>query len=411
MSAFALILLAWLAFTIALLARHASALRALWREPVLTRPVVIIESDDWGPGPESDGAMLQRIAEKLMEFRDRDGHPAVMTLGVVLGRPDGAAILATECRSYRRSTLDEARYMPIVQAMRDGCATGVFALQRHGLEHCWPDSLLSRAREDVDLRRWLADPDARSEALPSALQSRWVDTATLPSRPLAARDVEAVVKEEGDAFLRIFGQRPSVAVPNTFVWDDAIEQVWAADGVQCVVTCGRRFDGRDAAGGLMPGSRRILNGEDGKGGVRYVVRDVYFEPIRGHRAEHVWRGVAERTALGRPVLIETHRESFIASADSAQQALAELVRTFQGIVRQYPDVCFLNTAALVDTFRGAGSSLICARFLPRLTCFLSRLLVTPELSRVLKLSGLRVLIRLIIRLLTSVKLAWRDLVL
>ena len=32
------------------------------------------------------------------------------------------------------------------------------------------------------LRAWLADPGARSEALPPALQSRWVDAAVLPSR-------------------------------------------------------------------------------------------------------------------------------------------------------------------------------------------------------------------------------------
>lgn len=411
MTTFGLILLAWLAFTLVLLTPHARVLRALWREPVLTRPVVIIESDDWGPGPESDGAMLQRIAARLMEIRDRDGRPAVMTLGVVLGRPDGAAILASECRSYQRNTLDEARYSPIVNAMRDGCTAGVFALQRHGLEHCWPDSLLARARADVELRRWLADPDARSEALPSALQSRWVDTATLPSDPLPAPDVEAAVKEEGEAFQRIFGQRPSVAVPNTFVWDDAVEQAWAGDGVQCVVTCGRQFEGRDAAGGLMPPTRQIFNGEDGQGGIRYVVRDVYFEPIRGHRAEQVWQGVAERAALGRPALIETHRESFIVSADAAEQALAELVRSLQGVIRRYPNVRFLSTAALVDTFRSPDSGLACARFLPRLTCFLSRVLVTPALSRVLKLSGLRVLLPAFIRLLTSIKPARHNLVL
>ena len=401
MTAFGLILLAWLAFTLVLLTPHARVLRALWREPVLARPVVIVESDDWGPGPESDGAMLQRIAARLMEIRDRDGRPAVMTLGVVLGRPDGAAILASECRSYQRNTLDEARYSPIVNAMRDGCTAGVFALQRHGLEHCWPDSLLARARADVELRRWLADPDARSEALPSALQSRWVDTATLPSDPLPAPDVEAAVKEEGEAFQRIFGQRPSVAVPNTFVWDDAVEQAWAGDGVQCVVTCGRQFEGRDAAGGLMPPTRQIFNGEDGQGGIRYVVRDVYFEPIRGHRAEQVWQGVAERAALGRPALIETHRESFIEAA-SAEAALAELGHALGGVLARHPDVCFISTEQLAKAFddpqhalrqRGAGL---------RAATFLRRMRAEPALSRPLKLCGLYFLLPLAARLAAAV---------
>jgi hypothetical protein len=393
MTIVALMLLAWLVLTIALLTPHAEILKALWREPVLTRPVVIVESDDWGPGPESDGTMLQRIAKELTEIRDCDGRPAVMTLGVVLGRPDGAAILATECRNYHRNTLDEARYTRIVQAMRNGCAAGVFALQRHGLEHCWPDSLLARAREDVELRRWLADPDARSEALPSALQSRWVDTATLPSTPLAMTDVDAAVKEEGDAFQRIFGQRPIVAVPNTFVWSDVVERAWAADGVQCVVTCGRHFEGRGAAGELMPATRRIFNGDRGQGDIHYVVRDVYFEPIRGHRAEQVWQAVAERTALGRPALIETHRESFVEPA-SAEAALAQLGRALGGVRERHPDVCFVSTEQLAGILHDPQHALRSRGFVARCASFLRRLYAEATLSRPLKLCGLYFLLPL-----------------
>ena len=31
---------------------------------------------------------------------------------------------------------------------------------------------------------------------------------------------------------------PVVAVPNTFVWDDAVERAWAGSGVRCIVTRG-----------------------------------------------------------------------------------------------------------------------------------------------------------------------------
>lgn len=403
MTTVALIALAWLVLTVALLVPHARMLRALWQEPVLARPVVIVESDDWGPGPDSDALMLQRIAEQLADIRDREGRPAVMTLGVVLGKPDGAAILADDCRRYHRSLLDEEAYAPIVEAMQEGCTKGVFALQRHGLEHCWPASLLERAREDVELRRWLADPDARSETLPSELQSRWVDSATLPSTPLPDAEVEAAVIEEGEVFQRIFGERLKVAVPNTFVWSAAVERVWAADGVRCVVTCGRQYEGRCADGALLPPTRHLFNAQRGLGDIRYVVRDVYFEPSRGHRAEQVWQGVAERSALGRPGLIETHRENFIDSHESAEQSLAELVRALHGVVKRNPDVCFLNSGALADAFGMQGSPLLLHGIALRLTFFLRRLLVTSALSRELKLSGLRFLIPILIRVLTTVK--------
>src|SRR5690606_20903595 len=141
--------------------------------------------------------------------------------------------------------------------------------QRHGLEHCWPASLLETTREDAALRAWLADPAARSEALPSALQSRWVDAAVLPSRAIPETEIRAAVDEEAALFRRIFGEAPPVAVPNTFVWTEAVERAWTASGVSCVVTCGRQYEGRAADGGLMSATRQILNGEIGAGGVRY----------------------------------------------------------------------------------------------------------------------------------------------
>lgn len=403
MLVYLLIPLFWLFAACALLyLLHRDTLARLWREPMLTRPVLIVESDDWGPGPATDAVVLERLRHLLSGYRDAEGRPAVMTLGVVLGKPDGASILASGCQVYHRETLLEARYAPIVDAMRAGCEEGVFALQRHGLEHCWPPSLLNRARQDEALRQWFADPAARSETLPSALQSRWAETSTLPSTPLAAQAVAAAVREEQALFSGIFAQAPTVAVPNTFVWDDAVERAWAETGVRCVVTCGRQFEGRAAGGGLMPSTRTIRNGERGVAGVCYVVRDAYFEPLRGHRAEDVWAAVVQRTALGRPTLLETHRESFIEPA-SAEAALAELGRALGGVLKRCPDVCFITTEQLANiliepqhTLRQRGTAANCATFLRRLHA-------EPGLSRSLKLCGLYFVLPLATRLLTAVK--------
>lgn len=393
------ILLAWAVLVVIVLSAHARTLRELWREPALSRPVVIVESDDWGPGPASDALALQRIAAALASVRDADGRPAVMTLGVVLGKPDGAAILGEGCRHYHRSTLDAVEYRPVVQAMREGCAAGVFTLQRHGLEHCWPDALLERARQEPVLQAWLGDPAARSEALPSPLQSRWVDAAVLPSRELSEAKVQSAVAEEAALFARLFGAAPAVAVPNTFVWNDTVERAWADTGVRWVVSCGRRYEGRGPDGGLMPPTRQTMNAQAGTAGVRYVVRDAYFEPARGHRAEQVWQAVAERSALGRPTLLETHRDNFTGAPEVAERALAELERALRGVLRDWPEVCFLSTAALGEVLVDANHPLrLCG---PARTqgVFLARLLATPALSRALKLTGLRLVLPALARML------------
>lgn len=388
MSLIFIAVLCWAGLIMALAFRHARTLRALWREPMLAQPVLIVESDDWGPGPESDAAMLRRIADLLGSIQDADGRPAVMTLGVVLGSPDGPAILADDCARYHRRSLEEQDYSAIVKVMRDGCAAGIFSLQRHGLEHCWPDSLLARARADEAVRAWLADPATRSEALPSELQSRWVDAGALPSRALSEAAIIETVCEERDVYCHLFGSAPVVAVPNTFVWTDAVERAWAATGVSVVVTCGRRYEGRAADGGLAPATREIRNGERGADGVLYVVRDAYFEPMRGHRAEQAWRALSEHAALGRPTLLETHRENFVSSPECAEGALRELERALSGARSRHADIHFISTADLAMELSKGDSGLLLHGAGARTLVFLRRLRATQSLSRGLKLCGL-----------------------
>lgn len=378
-------------------------LSGAWREPMLARPVLIIESDDWGPGPGGDAEALRSIEAVLDGVRDREGRPAVMTLGVVFGIPDGAAMIAGDCGSYVRRTLADSEFAPIVAAMKSGCERGVFALQRHGLEHFWPASLLARLKDDPSLRQWLADPQARSEDLPSALQSRWVNAATLPSRPLLQHEVDGAIREEASHLQALFGDAPSVAVPNTFVWTDAVESVWADTGVSCVVTPGRRYEGRDVAGRLTAPTRNIRNGDRGVGGVLYVVRDDYFEPVRGHLAEQVWNALAAKSAQGRPTLLETHRESFIASRKALETALRELNRALIGALERHPALCFMSTQALAQHLGDAASPLCVRSLSARSGIWLRRVRRDPACGRWLKLTGLILPVKLLTGVLDSVK--------
>lgn len=398
-SAFLILLLVWACASLTLLlCLHGRTLRALWLEPTLGVPVIIVESDDWGVGPRSDAQMLARIAATLAGIRDAVGRAPVMTLGLVVGHPDGPAILASGLARYSRCLLDDPSFAPIVATMRAGCEAGVFALQWHGLEHCWPDSLVACARRSEELKRWLADPAARSEALPSALQSRWLDTSELPSRPLERSQIDGAVAEEAAVLARLFGRVPSVAVPNTFVWNDDVERAWCKAGVTCIVTPGRRFEGRDASGALAQSTRTIRNGDSSAGGAVYVVRDDYFEPNRGHRAEQVWQAVAAKRRLGRPALFETHRENFIAAPEAASAALAELERALRGLIERHPDLRFMSTAELAGHLSDPASPLREWAAPARLRVFLRRIALEASCARLLKYSGLGMALRLLLGL-------------
>jgi hypothetical protein len=200
---------------------------------------------------------------------------------------------------------------------------GVFVPQLHGMAHYWPPALMSAARDDPAVRDWLlAGPHQETEALPSPLQSRWVDGSVLPSRPIPAEKIHSAVAEEVALYRQVFGAAPEVVVPPTFVWTPEVEAAWAAHGVRALVTPGRPCTGRDAQGRPDCASTPIHNGQRGLGDIRYLVRDRYFEPARGHRAEQGLQALAGKTAQGRPCLLETHRFNFTGAG--AEAALAEL---------------------------------------------------------------------------------------
>lgn len=360
-----------------------------WVEPVLRRPVLIVESDDWGPGPPLHGERVMRLADTLARHRDGSGQPALMSLGVVLAVPDGAAMGAGDLQDYRRLELDDPRCAGVLEAMRQGATEGVFALQLHGMEHYWPPALLRAAQHDARLRAWLLEQAFPAyEDLPPPLQSRWVDGAQLPSGALDADSIGRAVREETRAFQRIFQAPARVAVPPTFVWTRAVETAWMAAGIEVIITPGRRYTGRDAAGQPAGAEASLHNGQAAGPMALYLVRDIYFEPLRGHAPARVLEEARARFRLGRPALLETHRSNFVGTETDFEHSLAQLDTLLGQALRDWPELRFLSPEALARRYRERPADW-CARAWPvRLHVWLRRLATIPRLRKLAWLSGL-----------------------
>lgn len=379
----------WLALAAGLLLAFRRPLLALWREPVLRHPVLVIESDDWGVGPPEQAGALRELAGILCRHRDCEGRPALMTLALVLARAEPESLLG----AHRRRELDHPEFAEVLRAIEAGERQGCFALQLHGHEHYWPQALLAAAAEDPAVRAWVADPAAPTEDLPSALQSRWTDATRLPSAALAEAEVDAAVDAEVAAYRRILGRGPEVVVPPTFLWTARVEQAWAKAGIHTVVTPGERLAARDAAGRPAGAWGRVRNAERGAGGVRYLVRDVYFEPAFGHRAERLLAGVAARRAQGRPALVETHRCNFIGEPLSAARHLEELDSALGQALARHPDLRFLDTATLGVALAGRDPAWCEQAWRPRLAAWAARLPGLPRFWSLARLTGWAPLLR------------------
>jgi hypothetical protein len=383
--------LLWLAVSAAVLALvFRRSLATAWREPVLRAPVLILESDDWGYGPLAQQAWLDRIADVLGGFRDRRGCHPVMTLGVVLAGPDTDRIRSEQCRRYHRLAIADSRFAPIREAMIRGASRGVFALQLHGLEHYWPESLMNSARVDERVRRWLIESGLpRTESLPPGLQSRWIDAASLPSRPLPPAHAMAAAAEEVAIFASVFGIRPDVAVPSTFVWTRDLESAWARAGIRVLVTPGHRCDSRGADAKPIPTPDEYYNGQTGPDGMSYVVRDIYFEPSLGHTHARALEALRAKTRLGRPALLEIHRMNFIGEESTALGACEELASLLASACEQFPNIRFMSTSELARQYR-ERSDLAAAGVRVRIHFLLRRLATFPRLRKLAWASGVAI---------------------
>lgn len=386
---------AWVLGCLLVLNIHRRQLNAILREPVLCCPVLVLESDDWGAGPLRQAAALDAIADTLVRHRDATGRRPTFSIALVLAVPDGPVIAAGG--AYARLSLDDAPFAPILSALQMGQARGVFALQLHCMEHCWPEALMGSS--DPNIAQWLRQSaPASSEDLPAFLQSRWVNISHLPSTPHPSETVRSAVAGEIQAYTRIVGTPPRVVVPPTFVWTLDTERAWADGGVECIVTPGWRYTQRDAQGGAAGDEGPITSGER-SGRLTYLVRTDYFEPARGRGASHALQALDRAASQGRPCVLENHRDNFIGDQAVCRHSLAELDELCKRAPAQHADLHFLSSWELACVLRDRDPRWLVTRWRERLPFWLQRLRHSGRPWKLLSLTGLTALLVMLAALL------------
>jgi hypothetical protein len=105
----------------------------------------------------------------------------------------------------------------------------------------------------------------------------------------------------------------------------------------------------------------------------YLVRDVYFEPTLGHRAEEVVARVAHKARLGQPALVEMHRFNFVDDVRKAHESLAEFRRLLELTLGVLPNLRFVSPRELAEAIERGDQDLVDSSFLGCLAVWLRRL--------------------------------------
>ncbi len=390
----------WLLFwLLTLFLRHTDDIKKLLQEPMLKYPVVIFESDDWGTGPLNQQTALIQIHELLSQYSDSTGQHPVMTLGIILAEPDVDKIKASTDQTYHKRTLEDPRYIKLLEVIQKGVDLGTLSVHLHGMEHFWPASLMQSAYDNAQVHQWLFNnKNLQTEDLPSELQSRWVDSSHIPSTEHSKEDIDAAIDEERSLYTNIFGQPPKTVVPPTFVWTDVVEQAYAVRGIETMITPGRQCVGRDHNRQPKPNGRLFLNGQESEG-LLFLVRNDYFEPSIGHKADTALQRISAKIQCGRPALLEMHRFNFINSAADNRISLQELDKLLQLISTDLPDVRFISAEQLAkimkDHKRGVTSEFMVSSKRLRSKIMLARVKLLLQFDRFAKYSGINFLLKLV----------------
>ncbi len=374
------LLLAWLVCGAAwFLLKYRKTLTHAWAEPMLRIPVLLIESDDWGPPGKEQVAALEKLAGVLRSVRDKQGRPAQMTLAMVLAAPRPG--VAPDNWDDDAVTLADSDYRPLVEALR--YLKDCFSPQLHGWMHCWPSAVSRAARNDAAI----ADAAGRVwregyAVLPSHLQTRWADCHKLPCQILQGEKIRQAAAREARLFRQYLPLAAPVAVPPTFVWNADVEHGWAAEGVQILITPGLRQATRDARGKPVAETERLANAQILSSGLKVLVRDIYFEPSLGHCPDEIVHKIQRQWREARPALLETHRFNFEGRGQG--HSLECLGYLLQEVREHEPDVEFLRPVEIMACLENAA---LCYRGRTRMKIWVRRVWGQWSLRKGLLLSG------------------------
>lgn len=349
----------------------------LWKEPFFKNPILVFESDDWGPGPASDADSLYKISDILIRHKDKQGSAAVMTIGLILSIPKANSInIFSDSEDHPRRFFCQDSFIEIYRALQWGIKHKCFFVQLHGMEHFYPEAVFKQSKIDSTIYDWLHKSNwHRNEELPPHLQTRWADTSDNFSIPIEPEIIFKMVEDEVYQFKRLMGVHPKVAVPPVFIWTSVVEKAYKKNGIEVIVTPGKRFIGYDKKGRLLSDKQMIRNGEEAYQKVMYIVRNDYFEPASGHSVKQAINAIHIKTNAGRPTLIEIHRNNFISEPKITKASLEAIDILLKSSLKIFPELYFFSPKKLVELIRSKDPEQIERSAIKKMPKFVNRVLM------------------------------------
>jgi hypothetical protein len=327
------------------------------------RPLVLLQSDDWGrvgvrdqEGYEQLRAQGMELGEHPYDFYTLETASDVMALHEMLGRHrDSTGRSACIVMNFLCANLDfgmmaldgfqKIHLRPLkqglpgrwqrpglVEAYHEGINTGVFYAALHGLTHFCSMAIESALARNEDRARalrtlWQAETPYIYWRMP------WVGYEYNNPEPPAAGflPLSAQIELIGRAvefYCDFLGSCPRSACAPGFRANEATREAWWKNGIRIAQngTGGRIFPTMNARGMLS------------------LYRTLDFEPSESEVSiENCIRFADQHLARGMPLIISVHSINFHSSLrDFRSDTLGQLDRFLSALERKYPDLLYVH---------------------------------------------------------------------
>lgn len=331
------------------------------------RPVVVIQSDDWGrvgaPCAEAISELrkagypvgdspwdyygletktdLGALGDVLHAHKDTNGKSAVMTAVFVMANADLCGMRAEGYAHFRAVPVAEGYPAPwneptLIDEYARLVRLGVFWPALHGYTHFNPRLMLSIARESTERGQRLRAIHERDVPYLASLTPEFnfalLDRSEEEDKFVGGEEQEKWIENGVRLFDKTFGYGPTSTCAPGYRFNDVTCALWRQAGITVVHTAGGRFGPYH--------------------GVWLTPRNVHFEPVLNANALGDAFAAAEKAfRRGEPIVIGTHSINYI-SRHLGKSALGreQLGRLLSKLCSRYPNLRFSHETELYDSW-------------------------------------------------------------
>jgi len=347
------------------------------------RRIVVFESDDWGsirmPSNEAfkrldeAGVMLRNphgeaerfnkydslatssdlesLYEVLSSVKDSRGNPAVFTPVCIMANPDFQRIEASGFQEYFYEPFTETlKRFPgcenSFELWKEGIEKKLFVPQMHGREHLnvpdWMRALQAGDKHALQSFKegfWgyisVSDPDA--DYLAAFLAADEADLALM----------EQIIADGLRLFEDLLSYRAVFFVPPNGVINNSLNRTLFSNGIKYRSNSKIQHE---AISKWKSRKSMHYHGQMDKHGIKYIIRNVVFEPSREgvDWVDTSLDQISNAFRWNKPAIISTHRVNFVGTLhpENRDKGLNDLSGLLREIVKNWPDVEFMTTEEL-----------------------------------------------------------------